>query len=136
MGLLGDEKKVVLVNIADIPDPKTGKTDREINNEMEHTIPLKSLVECNETGLRMYVVKHMRDCDGTPLYGLSHNYDWGKINNGEVFKYTQASDEVLNMNNHLKYVCSLMERGELDSGYNADYLTVIKTPEETAKYYE
>ena len=120
----------------DIVDPETGKTDRELNMEKVHDIPLKSLVECNETGLRLYVVKHMRDCDETPLYGLSHRYDWGEINNGEIFRYEHSSDEEENMNNHLKHTCSWMERGELSGGYNGDYLTVIKTPEETAKDYE
>jgi hypothetical protein len=54
-----------------------GKTVRENNLEKGHTIPLGSLVECNSEsgdyeweGIRLYVVKHSRDCDGGPLYDL------------------------------------------------------------------
>ncbi len=47
--------KIQLINVADIVDPETGKTDRELNMEKVHDIPLKSLVECDETGLRLYV---------------------------------------------------------------------------------
>jgi hypothetical protein len=51
---------------------------------MEHNIPIGSIVEVNctncdipttEHGLRLYVVRHDRDCDRTPLYSLSF-YDF------------------------------------------------------------
>ena len=68
--------------IGDLEDPDNpGKTIREVNLEKQHEIPLGALVEIKgfeeydyhryENGLRLYVVKHLRDCDGTPLYGLS-----------------------------------------------------------------
>ena len=131
-----NKPKQILVNIADTVNEKTGKTWREENLEKEHNIPLKTLVEVEGSGLRMYVVKHMRDCDGTPLYGLSADYNWGEINNGEVFKYNETGDREKDMDLHLKYVCSLMEKGALDGGYGEDSLTVIKTAEETAMDFE
>lgn len=54
-----------------------GKTIRERNLELQHDIPLNTLVECVDSeepdspGIRAYVVEHTRDCDGTPLYNLS-----------------------------------------------------------------
>lgn len=60
-----------------------GKTVRENNEQIEHKIPKGTLVEavcldgefskycdCNECGMRLFVVAHHRDCDGTPLYSL------------------------------------------------------------------
>lgn len=64
-------------NIADTVNPETGKTYREENHEKTHNIPLHSLVETGE-GLRLWVVEHSRDCDGTPLYSLSFNKEWSE----------------------------------------------------------
>ena len=66
-----------VMNIADIVNPDTGKTYRQENSEKIHSIPIGSLVEiipwsddCWYTGMRLYVVNHTRDCDGTPMYSL------------------------------------------------------------------
>ena len=52
-----------------------GKTIKENNLDKKHNIPIGSLVEFigyeNYEGVRMYIVSHDRDCDGTPLYSLS-----------------------------------------------------------------
>ena len=59
-----------------------GKSDKERNMEETHKIPIGSLVEFdykntwgNEAYVigtaHMYVIAHMRDCDGTPLYGVA-----------------------------------------------------------------
>jgi hypothetical protein len=57
-----------------------GKTIRENNLEQKHEIAIGSLVEIiyenyddenPVNGLRLFVVNHSRDCDGTPLYDLS-----------------------------------------------------------------
>lgn len=53
-----------------------GKTIRQNNMELQHNIPLGALVEVNYeygdmNGVRLFVVNHSRDCDGTPLYDLS-----------------------------------------------------------------
>lgn len=60
------------INIADLRDPTDGRTYREINAEKVHKIPVGALVEL-ETGVRLFVVSHSRDCDQTPLYYLSHD---------------------------------------------------------------
>lgn len=131
-----ENKKIVAINIADTINEETGKTWRQENLEKEHTIPLKTLVEVEGRGLRLYVVKYMRDCDGTPLYGLSADYHWGNINNGEVFKYAPTGDKNKDMELNLRYVCSLMEKGALDGGYSEGSLNIIQTAEETAKSYD
>ncbi len=59
-----------------------GKTIRENNLEKRHQIPIGTLVEvkfdswfgdgaCWKVHARLWVVKHTRDCDGTPLYAVS-----------------------------------------------------------------
>ena len=59
-----------------------GKTIRENNQEKTHRIPIGTLVEvkydtwfgngaCEKVHARLWVVHHGRDCDGTPLYGVS-----------------------------------------------------------------
>lgn len=62
---------VSLMNIADMADPKDdqGRTYREVNAAIEHSIPVGTLVEL-DGGERMFVVKHTRDCDQSPLYCL------------------------------------------------------------------
>lgn len=74
---------ITFVNAATLKNPETGKTWREENLEKQHKIPLDSIVEVlpfdeendygDHTGLRLFVVGHDRDCDGTPLYSLSFN---------------------------------------------------------------
>lgn len=69
----------MIQNVADVVEAN-GKTIRENNNAVAHAIPLGSLVEINtpnypDNGLRLFVHSHIRDCDGTPLYVLTHRYD-------------------------------------------------------------
>lgn len=69
-----------MMNVSDIVE-SNGKSVKQNNLEQDHTIPLGSLVEIlgsdsdDDTGLRLFVVDHGRDCDGTPLYGLSLKKD-------------------------------------------------------------
>lgn len=76
-------------HVAEFVDPETDKTFREMNAELEHNIPLGTLVEvqfdewfgdgaCWKVHARLYVVAHQRDCDMTPLYSLSrwNDYDF------------------------------------------------------------
>ena len=59
------------INIADMVNPKTGKTHREENLALSHKIPVGALVEVRGlNGVRLHVVYRARDCDGTPLYSL------------------------------------------------------------------
>lgn len=103
------------INIADIKDKSTGKTYREMNLEKVHNIPLGTLVEVDfddsyledpVKGLRLYVVEHSRDCDGTPLYSLSHVKKWSENMMGEQFK--------------------VFARWMLSTGYSESSLKIIK----------
>lgn len=68
---------IELVNIADIRE-SNGKTVRENNYARLHAIPIGALVEidCDDDdylqahGVRLFVILHTRDCDGSPLYSL------------------------------------------------------------------
>lgn len=48
-----------------------GKTIWDSNHEKEYTISVGSLVEVNETGLRLYVGLQIRGNDGAPMYCLT-----------------------------------------------------------------
>jgi hypothetical protein len=67
---------VTFINLADIKDPddEFGRTYREVNNAKEHQFKIGDLVQL-EDGARLFVVYLHRDCDGTPLYSLSHDKD-------------------------------------------------------------
>ena len=99
------------MNVADIVNEKTGKTYRQENLEKVHNIPLKTLVEVyfdggeDRNGLRLFVVDHQRDCDGTPLYGLSYDKNWSVDMLGRDFKFAT--------------------RCMVDGGYSEECLTII-----------
>lgn len=67
---------VTIINVADMTDPgdQQGRTYRQVNAEKQHAIPLGALVEL-ETGERLRVMMHTRDCDQTPLYSLGVSGD-------------------------------------------------------------
>ncbi len=73
------------INVADLINPKTGKTWRQENSELQHNIPIGTLVEI-ETGERLTVVKHTRDCDQTPLYTLGIKDDFKDYENLEEYQ--------------------------------------------------
>ena len=60
------------VTIADLKDPNDpeGRTYREVNNATKHSFDVGQLVEIDH-GVRLFVAKQTRDCDGTPLYCLT-----------------------------------------------------------------
>jgi len=60
------------MTVADLvnPDDEHGRTYRQIHEATDHQIALGALVEL-ESGVRLFVVNHSRDCDQTPLYCLS-----------------------------------------------------------------
>jgi hypothetical protein len=63
-------------NVANVVNPKNGKTIREENMEKTWRIPIGALVEIStdnpdDNGLCLFVYGYNRDCDGTPLYALS-----------------------------------------------------------------
>ena len=61
------------MNIADLADPNAeqGRTYRQVNHALVHKHELGALVELS-TGVRLFIAKQTRDCDGTPLYILTY----------------------------------------------------------------
>lgn len=106
-----------------------GKTVRENNLNAEHTIPLGAIVEVSAEcvtshRLRMFVVQHSRDCDGTPLYSLSFD--------PEAFTdYEKAVIDLRTMRNDgsQDYMLAFWHKckcsGKIDNGYSAGSLIVI-----------
>lgn len=79
--------------VHDLVNPETGNTYREDNLAKHHNIPIGALVEIVSDkedpsewdGLRLFVVRHHRDCDGTPLYGMSFDRDDLEDENPKLF---------------------------------------------------
>jgi len=96
-----------IINVADLRDPNDpqGRSYRQVNAERQHAIPIGTLVEL-EDGERLYVVFHHRDCDQTPLYGLSLK-DWAEEPN------------------------EFIRRSRLHAGYAEENLTVITAVSES-----
>lgn len=73
---------VEFIKIHEMVNSKTGRTFKEDNLALKHNIPVGELVEIVPTGdpleddgseyigVRLHVIYHGRDCDGTPLYWL------------------------------------------------------------------
>lgn len=113
-----------------------GKTVKENNLALKHNVPIGSLVEITYEseyaephervkGLRLFVVKHSRDCDGSPLYALSHSLtaqdDYDKIEQDiEQHKY---NDE---MEWRLMMLLKWQAMGKILNGYDEGSFTVIK----------
>lgn len=113
------KNKVEILIASSIVDPKTGLTRKEVNMKKTHNFPLNSKVQVVDygdgsdecLGLILYVTKHGRDCDGTPLYYLSHQ---------TAEKYTTAA----------KYIHEfLVERGVLlNQPYHPDNANIFASP--------
>jgi phosphodiesterase/alkaline phosphatase D-like protein len=111
------------VNVADVTNPETGLTFRQENHTLEHTIPLGTLVEVlyenpdpdrNKKGLRLFVVAHNRNCDGTPLYSLTHKTSHDLENSLDV-----------------EGGGSIFYRMQLSNGHDEKNLKVIRLPDGT-----
>ena len=105
-----------------------GLSIRENNLNREHTIPLGSIVEVvyddrdededtQTFGLRLFVVNHSRDCDGTPLYDLSFSR--------AAFKDHQELVEAEKGGDRLAVLLRWQAGGRLLRHYSADCLKVI-----------
>jgi hypothetical protein len=107
-------KEIQIVNIADLKDPADplGRSYREVNRARAHAIPVGALVEIRSdpecpsamAGVRLFVVMHSRDCDGTPLYELC----------ADPRDTVQANPRLRNARWY--------------GGYGEESLTVIRTP--------
>jgi len=73
-----------MIIVHDLPSDVPGLTWKEKNLAMKHQIPMGTLVEVKDSGIRLFVCAYQRDCDGTPLYGLTWDMD-----DYERFKDTQ-----------------------------------------------
>jgi len=121
-------------NAADVLEAN-GKTIRENNNETTHAIPLGTLVEINspclsDCGLRLYVHSHIRDCDGTPLYTLTHRYDLVGQPVGAAYIRSLAEnseDKALSEKALTGFIANQRE-GATTGGYPESMLTVIRLP--------
>lgn len=120
-----DRQAPVVVNFADLVLP-SGKTIRQENMELQHTIPLYTLVELDYDnyakygGLRLFVAYHGRDCDGTPLYYLTHTADCIGYKPGRPGD--DASEE-----DRMRY---MFRRGAYRGGFGEHSLTIIRSGKE------
>lgn len=88
------EDDLVSINmIADLSDPddEDGRSYRKVNNSRKHKYKIRELVEIKESGVRLFVAKHTRDCDGAPLYSLTPYSGITGIPNQQVCGYSEAS---------------------------------------------
>jgi len=62
-----------IINIADLKDPEDmqGRTYRQVNNARIHKFNIGNLVQIDGE-VRLFIARLTRDCDGTPLYTLTH----------------------------------------------------------------
>lgn len=129
----------VIISVSDIVEDN-GKTIRENNLERQHTIPLGALVEIQRDsdddddndpemeryqtgGVRLFVVKHSRDCDGTPLYDLS--FDKTAQKELDKIQSILTDDKVAEQLNALT---KWNLNGKILRHYVEDSLVVIKLP--------
>lgn len=113
-----------------------GKTIKENNMEVTHTISIGALVEyklerwygegsCAVIHARKYVVAHSRDCDGTPLYhvGTAPISSWledSAIDPQWVFPHTPDNSRMYTL------AC---EYYKLESNLSESMLTVVEVTE-------
>lgn len=116
-----------------------GKTVKQNNLEKMQSIPVGSIVEItyqskyedpeeSTFGLRLFVVNHSRDCDGSPLYTLSFRQDaWKNYQEmDEKIKNREYScDDEFRIMTLLKF----QYQGSLMNGYDEGSLKVIKRAE-------
>lgn len=104
---------------------ENGKTIKENNMAKPHNIPLGSTVEfLAENGkdlLRLYVVSHTNDFDGTPLYQLSYNKDIGEFLAQELKRNNSEMSEIY-----------LETKGMILGDYSEDALKVVSCSELSA----
>lgn len=128
----------LIINVADIIPEGSTKSYRQMNAEKIHNIPLGSLVkvlkynfklekyEDDPHGLTLYVVRHGRDCDQTPLYDLSFQTLEEYLHDKEFF------------NRAILEVDGMRLRGEFagpktDNGYSEENLKIVALPNELEK---
>lgn len=101
-----------------------GLTTRERNMQTKHNFAIGSLVEITYgeyCGLRLFVAEHSRDCDGTPLYALTHTpkYIGRKL----------AKEKERAINDIDGFLCAV-HLGALNDGWSESSLVLIKSAKE------
>lgn len=114
---------------------ENGLTVKKNNQKLIHNIPLGTIVEIsyessyedeeNTNGLRLFVVQHLRDCDGTPLYGLSFNKKAGEILEQATRDEEQAKRNGDHFNINLIRTLLWMYKGAITGGYDEGSLNVV-----------
>lgn len=118
--------------VADIVEPN-GKTVRENNRSIPHELPIGALVEITTDcpigqfgseyrGVRLFVVGHNRDCDGSPLYSLSFDPNAHK----EIEDAQTTFDDNTDSKFHSLFGMRLGEAaGSVTKGWDAGSLLLI-----------
>lgn len=101
-----------------------GKTIKENNMELQHNIPIGTLVEYKTNdpesdyfGVRLFVAEHARDCDGTPLYNLSSSKKL--IRDMDELKEDDFNSPALKQQLMRHY------RGMMEGGFSEESLEII-----------
>jgi hypothetical protein len=83
---------IEIINAADLKDRNDPqeRTYRQVNAEKVHAIPLGALVGL-EDGERMFIKRHTRDCDMTPLYSVGMKDD--EVDSGLMCKWHHGYGE-------------------------------------------
>jgi len=118
-----------MLNVADIVEAN-GKTVKQNNMAQVHNISIGTLVEIlpdscsdDEAGLRLFVVGHGRDCDGTPLYHMSFKKDaYKEMEEHEKNMAVLPRGEEYSIEVHLY----ALRRGSILFNYSESSLKVIK----------
>ena len=113
-----------MIFIGDIVE-SNGRTVKENNLSISYNIPLGSLVEITnedeDSGVRLFVVSHDRDCDGTPLYGLSFD----KNVQEKIIKLEQELENDEDVDRLTRLMIEFT-KCKISNGYSECSLTVIK----------
>lgn len=124
-----------IINVTDLRPEGSDKTYRQLNMEKTWKYPLNSLVKVlkyvyesdtfvdDPHGLVLHVTKHGRDCDGTPLYYLSHL---------TAEKYKEALDVFKGGYDGQTFDAEVLG-SPLAGGYSEESLRLIALPHEIEK---
>jgi hypothetical protein len=121
-----------ITNFADLTEAN-GKTIRENNRAIGHELPLGALVEIttdcpigefgsNYKGIRLFVVAHKRDCDGSPLYSLS--FDQNAAKEVEGAEATLEGNKEASLHSLFSYSLG-SAKGSISDGWDPESLLLI-----------
>jgi hypothetical protein len=111
-----------MINIADIVNPLTGLTYRQENAKLVHEIPIGTFVKSVHNGICGWIASHDRDCDKTPLYGLTLNESSvGMIKKEKPIPYSDVD--------HVRWLFYDMQyQFSISRGHSFESLQVLREP--------